>query len=52
MADEMLRRMDCYPDTDAQTMLVGLLPARMSYAVMKQAGIQIDYVHEETLQYK
>ena len=39
--EELARRMKCYADTEAQTMLVGLVPSRMSYAVMKQAGIPL-----------
>lgn len=41
LADELLRRIRRYPDTDAKTMLIGLVPSRISYAVMKQAGIPL-----------
>ena len=41
LADELKRRMEQYPDSDAKTMLIGLVPAKVSYAVMKQAGIPL-----------
>ena len=41
LSDELKRRMEQYPDSDAKTMLVGLVPAKVSYAVMKQAGIPL-----------
>ena len=41
LADELTRRMERYPDTDAKTMLIGMVPAKVSYAVMKQAGIPL-----------
>ncbi len=41
LAEELTRRMKFYADTEAQTMLIGLVPSRISYAVMKQAGISL-----------
>ena len=41
LADELKKRMEQYPDSDAKTMLIGLVPAKVSYAVMKQAGIPL-----------
>ena len=32
---------ECYADMEAQAMLVGLVPSRISYAVMKQAGVPL-----------
>lgn len=41
LSEELIRRMKCYADMEAQTMLVGLVPSRISYAVMKQAGVPL-----------
>ncbi len=41
LAAELERRMRLYPDTDAKTMLIGMVPAKVSYAVMKQAGLPL-----------
>lgn len=41
LADELKKRMEQYLDSDANTMLIGLVPAKVSYAVMKQAGIPL-----------
>ena len=38
---ELKKRMEQYPESDAKTMLIGLVPAKVSYAVMKQAGIPL-----------
>ena len=49
LADELLRRIRRYPDTDAKTMLIGLVPSRISYAVMKQAGIPMKGENADSL---